>query len=120
MAAYHTPVLLDKSVSAFTIVPSGVYLDATFGGGGHSSEILSRIDQKSTLLAFDRDSDSLCNAPKDKRLILVHNNFRFIQNYVRFYGFEYVDGIAIIGLKNLLFLKTFAKLKISVGRSLLL
>lgn len=93
MGTYHTPVLLDKSVSALSIVPSGVYLDATFGGGGHSREILSRMDGKSTLLAFDRDSDALCNAPKDSRLILVHNNFRFIQNYVRFYGFEYVDGI---------------------------
>jgi len=93
MGTYHTPVLLDKSVSALSIASSGVYLDATFGGGGHSKEILSRMDEKSTLLAFDKDSDALCNAPNDSRLILVHNNFRFIQNYVHFYGFEYIDGI---------------------------
>lgn len=93
MGTYHTPVLLDQSVSALAVVPSGIYLDATFGGGGHSREILSRMDQKSKLLAFDRDSDALCNAPKDSRLILVHNNFRFIQNYIHFYGFDYIDGI---------------------------
>ncbi|OFY40373.1 MAG: 16S rRNA (cytosine(1402)-N(4))-methyltransferase [Bacteroidetes bacterium GWF2_40_14] len=93
MSAYHTPVLLDESVSALAIVPSGIYLDATFGGGGHSREILSRMDQNSRLLAFDRDSDALGNAPDDSRLILIHNNFRFIQNYVHYHGFEHVDGI---------------------------
>ncbi|MFA5849640.1 MAG: 16S rRNA (cytosine(1402)-N(4))-methyltransferase RsmH [Bacteroidales bacterium] len=93
MSAYHTPVLLDESVSALAIVPSGIYLDATFGGGGHSREILSRMDQNAKLLAFDRDADALGNAPADSRLILIHNNFRFIQNYVHYHGFEYVDGI---------------------------
>ncbi|MEN6619034.1 MAG: 16S rRNA (cytosine(1402)-N(4))-methyltransferase RsmH [Rikenellaceae bacterium] len=93
MSSYHTPVLLDESVSALAIAPSGVYLDATFGGGGHSREILSRMDEKSRLLAFDRDIDALNNAPKDNRLILIHNNFRFIQNYVHFNGFDFVDGI---------------------------
>lgn len=93
MSAYHTPVLLDESVSALAIVPSGIYLDATFGGGGHSREILSRMDQNARLLAFDRDADALSNAPDDSRLILIHNNFRFIQNYIHYHGFEYVDGI---------------------------
>ncbi len=93
MSAYHTPVLLDESVSALAIAPSGIYLDATFGGGGHSREILSRMDQNARLLAFDRDADALGNAPEDSRLILIHNNFRFIQNYVHYHGFEYVDGI---------------------------
>jgi len=93
MGTYHTPVLLYESVSALAIVPSGIYVDATFGGGGHSREILSGMDEKSRLLAFDRDLDALNNAPKDSRLILVHNNFRLVQNYVRFNGFEYVDGI---------------------------
>lgn len=93
MSAYHTPVLLDESVSALAIAPSGIYLDATFGGGGHSREILSRMDQNARLLAFDRDVDALGNAPDDSRLILIHNNFRFIQNYVHYHGFDYVDGI---------------------------
>ncbi len=93
MSAYHTPVLLDESVSALAIVPSGIYLDATFGGGGHSREILSRMDQNARLLAFDRDADALGNAPDDSRLILIHNNFRFIQNYVHYHGFDHVDGI---------------------------
>jgi len=93
MSAYHTPVLLDESVSALAIVPSGIYLDVTFGGGGHSREILSRMDQNARLLAFDRDADALSNAPDDSRLTLIHNNFRFIQNYVHYHGYEYVDGI---------------------------
>ncbi|MFA6334501.1 MAG: 16S rRNA (cytosine(1402)-N(4))-methyltransferase RsmH [Bacteroidales bacterium] len=93
MGTYHTPVLLDESVTALAIVPFGVYVDATFGGGGHSREILSRMDQKSKLLAFDTDLDALDNAPKDSRLILIHNNFRFIQNYVHLNKIEFVDGI---------------------------
>jgi 16S rRNA (cytosine1402-N4)-methyltransferase len=76
-----------------SIKPSEIYLDATFGGGGHSREILSRMDSNSKLLAFDKDIDALNNAPDDKRLILIHNNFRFMQNYVRYNGFEYIDGI---------------------------
>lgn len=93
MSTYHTPVLLDESVTALAIVPAGIYLDATFGGGGHSREILSRMDEKSRLLAFDKDSDALDNAPKDNRLTLIHNNFRFVRNYVHLNNIKYVDGI---------------------------
>lgn len=93
MSTYHTPVLLDESVSALAIKDGGIYVDVTFGGGGHSREILSRMDKNSRLIAFDRDTDALNNAPKDDRLILIHNNFRFLQNHIRFNGFDKVDGI---------------------------
>lgn len=96
MSAYHIPVLLNESVSALNldINPNGVYVDATFGGGGHSREILSRLGAKGKLIAFDRDEDALANAPQDKRLILVHNNFRFLQNFVQYHGYMgEVDGI---------------------------
>lgn len=93
MSAYHTPVLLEESVSALNIKKNGVYVDATFGGGGHSREILSRLGSEGRLIAFDRDEDALANAPDDKRLTLVHNNFRFVHNFVRYHGFGTVDGI---------------------------
>ena len=93
MPDYHIPVLLKKSVDFLEIKESGVYVDATFGGGGHSREILSRLGKNGRLIAFDQDSDAIANAPKDERLILVHNNFRFIHNFVLYYGFEGVDGI---------------------------
>ena len=92
MSEYHIPVLLDESVTALVgDALSGVYADATFGGGGHSREILSRLTQAGRLLAFDRDSDALANKPDDNRLVLIHNNFRFIHNYVLAEG--YGDGI---------------------------
>ncbi|MDD2594617.1 MAG: 16S rRNA (cytosine(1402)-N(4))-methyltransferase RsmH [Bacteroidales bacterium] len=93
MSTYHTPVLLEKSVSALAIKADGVYVDATFGGGGHSREILGRLGKNGVLIAFDKDADALKNAPDDKRLILVHNDFRFVHNYVRYYGYDSVDGI---------------------------
>lgn len=93
MSTYHIPVLLEESVSALAIKKDGVYVDATFGGGGHSKAILERLGKKGTLIAFDKDADALQNAPKDKRLILVHNDFRFVHNYIRYHGFEAVDGI---------------------------
>ncbi len=93
MGTYHTPVLLDESVSALALSDGGLYADVTFGGGGHTREILRRMDSSSTLIAMDRDSDALANAPEDKRLILVHNNFRFLNNYVRYHGFEKLDGV---------------------------
>ena len=86
MSEYHTPVLLDESVSALIDNPSGLYIDATFGGGGHTAEILSRLTGKGKVLAFDRDIDAIGNRLKDERLILVHNNFRFVRNYVQFYA----------------------------------
>ena len=88
MSEYHIPVLLDASVSALITNKSGLYIDATFGGGGHTAEILSRLDGSGKVIAFDRDTDALRNAPDDKRLLLVHNNFRFIQNYVQLFAKE--------------------------------
>lgn len=96
MSEYHIPVLLNESVSALNIEENknGIFVDATFGGGGHSREILSRLGEKGKLIAFDRDSDAIKNAPDDKRLILIHNNFRFVQNFVRALGFiGKIDGI---------------------------
>ncbi len=81
MSEYHIPVLLDESVSALISDPSGLYIDATFGGGGHSAEILSRLSPTGKLLAFDRDSDALANCPGDSRFTLIHNNFRFVHNF---------------------------------------
>lgn len=93
MSEYHTPVLLEESVGALDIRPDGVYVDATFGGGGHSGEILRRLGPEGRLIAFDKDTEALANAPDDKRLILVHNNFRFVHNFVKYKGFDKVDGI---------------------------
>ncbi len=91
--AYHIPVLLQESVDALRINPSGVYVDATLGGGGHTREILSRLGKDGRLMVFDRDSDALANAPQDDRIIRVHNNFRFVHNFVQYHGFAGVDGI---------------------------
>ena len=96
MSEYHIPVLLNESVSALNIEENrdGIFVDATFGGGGHSREILARLGKKGKLIAFDRDSDAIQNAPDDKRLILIHNNFRFVQNFIRALGYlGKVDGI---------------------------
>ena len=81
MSEYHNPVLLKESVDALVENTSGVYADATFGGGGHSREILSRLSPKGRLVSFDRDEDALKNAIDDPRFTLIHNNFRFIYNY---------------------------------------
>ena len=86
MSQYHTPVLLEESVSALITRPSGLYIDATFGGGGHTAEILSRLDGQGKVLAFDRDPDAIGNCPDDPRLTLIRNNFRFVSNYVRLYA----------------------------------
>lgn len=88
MSEYHIPVLLKQSIDALVTNPDGKYADATFGGGSHSREILSRLSPKGSLMAFDRDNDALANAPKDERLTLIHNNFRFIHNYVLFDFYE--------------------------------
>jgi len=93
MSAYHTPVLLHESIAALSIRENGVYVDATFGGGGHSREILRHLGPEGRLIAFDKDEEALANAPEDKRLILVHNDFRFVHHYVRYYGHDAVDGI---------------------------
>ena len=88
MSEYHIPVLLKQSIDALVTNPDGKYADATFGGGSHSREILSRLSPKGSLMAFDRDNDALANAPKDERLTLIHNNFRFIHHYVLFDSYE--------------------------------
>jgi 16S rRNA (cytosine1402-N4)-methyltransferase len=93
MSEYHVPVLLNPSVDALVLNPDGCYADATFGGGGHSREILSRLSQKGRLMAFDRDADALAQAPADSRLILIHNNFRFIHNYTLLHTEAGLDGI---------------------------
>ena len=93
MSEYHNPVLLKQSVDALVTNPSGHYADATFGGGGHSREILSRLDGNGRLLAFDRDADALANAPQDPRFTLIHNNFRFIHNYALIEAPNGLDGI---------------------------
>jgi len=91
--AYHIPVLLQQSVDALSVEPSGVYVDVTFGGGGHSREILRRLGPEGRLVAFDRDADALANRPDDDRLILVHGNFRFLYNYLKYHHISQVDGI---------------------------
>lgn len=93
MSAYHTPVLLDESVSGLNIRKGGVYLDLTFGGGGHSGEILRRLDADGRLLGFDQDEDAAANVPDDSRFVFVNHNFRYLRNFVRYYGYEEVDGI---------------------------
>jgi len=90
---YHNPVLLKESVDGLNIHPDGVYVDVTFGGGGHSKEILKRLGDKGKLFAFDQDSDALKNTIDDERFTLIHENFRFVKRFLRFHGVKEVDGI---------------------------
>ncbi|TWI02179.1 16S rRNA (cytosine1402-N4)-methyltransferase [Flavobacterium tiangeerense] len=90
---YHNPVLLQESVDGLNIHPDGVYVDVTFGGGGHSKEILKRLGPNGKLFAFDQDEDALANALVDDRFTLINENFRFIKRFLRFYGVKSVDGI---------------------------
>lgn len=90
---YHNPVLLKQSVDALVTNPDGVYVDCTFGGGGHSREILSRLSDKGKLFSFDQDLDALKNAIDDPRFTLVNQNFRFLENSMMAYGISQVDGI---------------------------
>lgn len=90
---YHNPVLLQASVDGLNIEPDGIYVDVTFGGGGHSKEILSRLGTKGKLFAFDQDEDALANALQDERFVLINENFRHIKRFLRFYGVKSVDGI---------------------------
>ncbi|MDX1752396.1 MAG: 16S rRNA (cytosine(1402)-N(4))-methyltransferase RsmH [Salinimicrobium sediminis] len=91
--SYHNPVLLEETVEGLNIQPSGVYVDITFGGGGHSQEILNRLGPKGKLFAFDQDKDALANKIEDERFTLINENFRFIKRFLRFYGIRKVDGI---------------------------
>ena len=90
---YHKPVLLTESVDALVSNPDGVYVDVTFGGGGHSREILSRLSEKGRLFSFDQDSDALNNAIEDPRFTLINQNFRFLENSLLMYGVDQVDGV---------------------------
>ena len=90
---YHRPVLLKESVDALVHNPDGVYVDVTFGGGGHSSEILSRLSGKGRLYSFDQDLDALNNTIDDSRFTLINQNFRFLENSLLMYGITKVDGI---------------------------
>ena len=98
MSEYHNPVLLTESIDALVQNPAGKYADATFGGGSHSREILSRLSSNGRLMAFDRDEEALANAPDDSRLILIHNNVRFIHNYALYYAEELGDGSLLDGV----------------------
>ncbi|WP_299136700.1 16S rRNA (cytosine(1402)-N(4))-methyltransferase RsmH [uncultured Tenacibaculum sp.] len=90
---YHSPVLLKESVDALDIKEDGVYVDVTFGGGGHSREILSRLGENGRLFAFDQDPDAHANKIEDDRFVLIGENFRFISRFLRFYGVKKVDGV---------------------------
>lgn len=90
---YHNPVLLKETVDGLNIKPDGVYVDVTFGGGGHSREIMKRLGPNGKLFAFDQDEDAQANVIDDSRFTLIPENFRFIKRYLRFYGVKEVDGI---------------------------
>ena len=90
---YHKPVLLTETVQGLNIQPNGVYVDVTFGGGGHAKEILKCLDSEGKLIAFDQDKDALENAIDDPRFLLINENFRNLKRFLRFYGHREVDGI---------------------------
>lgn len=101
---YHTTVLLKEAVDGLAIKEDGVYVDATFGGGGHSREILSRLGREGKLLAFDHDEDAWNNKPDDDRLTPVKENFRYISRFLRLHGYKTVDGIlADLGVSSFQF-----------------
>ena len=92
--AYHVPVLLHESIDGLDIRPSGTYVDVTFGGGGHSREILRRLGKDGHLFGFDQDGDSERNIPEgDSRFTFVRSNFRYLRNWMRYHGVESVDGV---------------------------
>lgn len=90
---YHVPVLLRESVGGLDIKPDGVYVDVTFGGGGHSREILSRLGAKGRLFSFDQDEDAEQNIVNDERFTFVRSNFRYLKNWMRYYGISEIDGL---------------------------
>ena len=91
--SYHNPVLLHESIDGLAIKEDGVYVDVTFGGGGHSKEILNRLGEEGKLFAFDQDPDALENVIDDERFVLIPENFRYISRFLRFHGVRKVDGI---------------------------
>jgi 16S rRNA (cytosine1402-N4)-methyltransferase len=90
---YHIPVLLKESVDGLNIQSDGIYVDVTFGGGGHSKEILSRLDKRGHLYSFDQDADAERNIVNDDRFTFVRSNFRYIENWMQYYGVEHIDGL---------------------------
>jgi 16S rRNA (cytosine1402-N4)-methyltransferase len=90
---YHTPALLNETIEGLNITPDGIYVDATFGGGGHSREILARLGKNGKLLGFDQDEDAIKNKINDPRFIFVRSNFRYLKNFLRYHNIDKVDGI---------------------------
>lgn len=90
---YHQPVMLKECIAALSIIPDGVYVDCTFGGGGHSRAILHNLSANGRLYAFDQDTDAIANAPADDRLVMVPHNFRHLQRFLRLYQVQQVDGL---------------------------
>ncbi len=91
--AYHDPVLKDESIEALLIQPRGIYVDATFGGGGHTRAILEKLDSDSQIFGFDQDEDVLPNLPDDERFTFVHHNFKYLKRFLKLHGVTEVDGI---------------------------
>lgn len=92
-SSYHVPVLFQETMDALQVKPDGVYVDCTFGGGGHSRGILDKLGPEGKLIAFDQDADAVKNIPGDNRVVFVQNNFRHIQRFLRLHGFTKVDGV---------------------------
>ncbi len=101
MSNYHIPALLHECIEGLNIKPDGIYVDVTFGGGGHSKEILKKLGSKGKLFAFDQDTDARANIIDDDRFVFIHSNFRHIKNYLRYYNIRKVDGIlADLGISS--------------------
>ena len=90
---YHIPALFEESLEGLDIKPGGIYVDVTFGGGGHSRGILARLGEEGKLYGFDRDMDAFRNVPDDERFTFVHSNFRYLSNFMRYHGEDSVDGV---------------------------
>lgn len=90
---YHVPVLFYETIDALQVKPNGVYVDCTFGGGGHSRGIIDKLGAEGKLVAFDQDADAIKNIPQDDRIVFVANNFRHLQRFLRLHGFPKVDGV---------------------------
>src|SRR6266498_1936996 len=93
LQSYHIPVLLNEVIENLNIKADGVYVDCTFGGGGHSKAILQRLNENGRLIAFDQDEDARRNIPGDERVLFIPNNFRYLQRFLRLNGIDEVDGI---------------------------
>ena len=100
-ALYHVPALLNESIDGLKVLPSGIYVDVTFGGGGHSREILNRLGENGRLLGFDQDEDAVANIIPDNRFTFVRSNFRYLKNFLRYHDIDQVDGvIADLGVSS--------------------